>query len=151
MPDLTTESFWCCSSVLGDEQEVPSSDGSKVYLCYWEPAPHSYPYSMWWRCGANNGEGCWPWRKNRTCRHTEQAEKQWCGWDTGPGIGDIGEPVEVVVHEGWLDGVLVWQTDHASQAIIWRDEARADLKVEQRIERRCPRCGKPATAQNWGV
>lgn len=149
MPDLDIVAFWCCSSVLGDEQEVPSSDGSKVYKCYWEPAPHGYPYSMWWRCGAS----CWPWRKNKTCHHTEQAEKQHCGWDTGPGIGSMGKPTEQEVWQVWCDHRLIAAPNNEEEAIRIRDEnARADVVVEgPYIEHCCPRCGGLATAQWHGV
>lgn len=153
MPDLDIVAFWCCSSVLSDEQEVPSADGSKVYKCYWEPAPHDHPYSMWWTCGANDGAGCWPWRKNKTCRHTKQAEKQHCGWDTGPGIGDTGDPVEQEVWRVWCDHRIIAIPESEEEAIRIRDEnARADVEIEgPMIEQRCPRCGAEVTAQRWGV
>lgn len=153
MPDLDVVAFWCCESVISDEKEVLGSDGDTKYLVRWESAPRSHPYSMWWRCYGPVGSDkpCWPWNKNKTCKHAKEAERQHCGWDTGPGIGDAGEPVEVIMHIGLLDGVEVWRTQHASQAIIWRDNGRADLRVEQEVEKRCPRCGGPVTAQRWGV
>lgn len=84
MPDLDIVMYWCCESVIYDEQEIPSSTAG-TYKVRWVKAPDEHDYSMWWHCY------CKRFRYFHQCPHVEQAKKRHCGWDQ---FFNGGEPIK---------------------------------------------------------
>lgn len=68
MPDLNTETYWCCVSVRNWQAMI---DGHRVA---WEQMPPSANYGFGMVCD------CKGFKFRRKCRHAEKAEGMRCGW-----------------------------------------------------------------------